>query len=247
MRILLPSLSLRQDIVSVLEIDASGVSEESGWQSLLSQAERERAASLASAPARRMFAVSHAALRYVLGQVVGRPPTSLSFCAGPSGKPMLEQESETAVEFNLAHSGTIIVLAFALGRRVGVDVEQERQLDVVGLIERFFTPREVEELSCLSRDQYQRAFFRCWTRKEAIVKARGEALPPRLRSFDVGMDSSPEPRHVLCREVDLSTTVWVVRSLETLPGYAAAVAAEGTGWSVDKLSFLAMNRPGTFL
>lgn len=179
----------------------------------LDDEERERADRFRDHAARRRFVVSHGALRLILGRLTRTPPESLRFalrcghCGGADhGKPHLPGSE---LDFSISHSGALAAIAVARGRRVGVDVERvRRRTDVLGIAGSAFSPAERLEIEALPSDEERRAaFFRCWTRKEAYLKARGVGLA-------AGLDGTAGPE-------------WQLHSLRTPPGYMAAVAAEG--------------------
>lgn len=181
---------------------------------ILDDEERAQAGRFRVDAARRRFVVSHAALRLILGRITGTAPESLRFarhcghCGSTRhGKPHLPGSS--GLDFSLAHSGGLALIAAAQGRRVGVDVERVRPgTDVLAVAHHALSPAERLEIESASADEERRrAFFRCWTRKEAYLKARGVGLAG-------GLDSVAGPG-------------WQIRSLRAPPGYMAAVAAEG--------------------
>jgi 4'-phosphopantetheinyl transferase len=114
---------------------------------------------------------------------------------------------------------------------VGIDLERIRlDLAVAEIAERFFSRREVAMLRALSTDVQQQAFFRCWTRKEAYIKARGEGLSLPLDQFDVSL-APGEPAAVLGTQPDPSeASRWSLQELTPAPGYAAALAVKGHSW-----------------
>jgi 4'-phosphopantetheinyl transferase len=166
--------------------------------------------------ARKRSLVGHVALRLVLGELTGTAPERLRFerrCGhcGRSGhgKPRLAGRSE--LDFSLSHSGGLVLIAVARGRRVGADVERVRaRTDVLAIARGSLTARERRTIEAPDTDEARRAaFFSCWTRKEAYLKGLGTGLAG-------GLDIDPE-----------EALGWQVRSLPVPPGYAAAVAAEG--------------------
>jgi 4'-phosphopantetheinyl transferase len=114
---------------------------------------------------------------------------------------------------------------------VGIDLERVRfDLAVVEIAERFFSQREVAILRALPADEQRQAFFRCWTRKEAYIKARGEGLSLPLDQFDVSL-APGEPAAVLGTQRDPSEAArWSLLELDPAPGYVAALAVEGRSW-----------------
>jgi 4'-phosphopantetheinyl transferase len=102
---------------------------------------------------------------------------------------------------------------------VGIDLEHIRSdLAVAEIAERFFSRREVEMLRTLPTEDQRQAFFRCWTRKEAYIKARGEGLSLPLDQFDVSL-APGEPAAVLGTQRDPSeASRWSLRNLPPAPG-----------------------------
>ncbi|ODU00868.1 MAG: hypothetical protein ABS79_02660 [Planctomycetes bacterium SCN 63-9] len=148
---------------------------------ILSDDERVRAKRLMRPKDRLRFARCRAAVRSILGQIEGVPPSSLRFGSGPHGKPHLEPPSgnrtPTPVDFNVSHSGGLAVVAATRGRALGIDVEQIRRIrEADRIVETFFT--EVERAQYMSIADHGRdaAFMRGWTRKEAILKGLGKGL-----------------------------------------------------------------------
>ena len=106
------------------------------------------------------------------------------------------------MRFNISHSGGLAVFAFTLDCEVGVDVEEIRELkDLAEIAARFFCAEETAELMSLPADQRTAAFFRCWTRKEAYIKAIGDGLSAPLDGFAVtlGRDEPARLIHLATR------------------------------------------------
>ena len=178
---------------------------------------------------RDRFALCRAALRLVLARYVGRPPETLRFGEGPQGKPHLLAGGFPTIEFNLAHSGELGILAIA-GRAVGVDVERnDPERSGADVARRFFAADEVDRLGGLPPRERSDAFFSCWTRKEAYLKARGEGLSLPLASFSVAFGDGAPPALVRSALGRKETARWRLFDLPTLPGYAGALAVEGEG------------------
>src|SRR5262249_28909765 len=136
---------------------------------------------------REQFIAAHALLRRVLAQCLNCAPGDVTFGVTANGKPYLTG-SAIDLRFNLSHSGERSMIALAAGRDVGIDVEQERSVEVLGIAKRFFAPGEAAVLHTRSPAEQQIAFFRCWTRKEAFIKALGEGLGYPLDAFEVELD-----------------------------------------------------------
>jgi 4'-phosphopantetheinyl transferase len=178
------------------------------------------------------FIVARGVLRAILGGYLKRAPEGLSFCYSSHGKPALAGKSGgDAIRFNVSHSHGIALYAVTCGREVGVDLERIRfNLAVAEIAERFFSRREVAMLRTLSTEAQREAFFRCWTRKEACLKARGEGLSLPLDQVDVSL-APGEPDAVSGTQPDPSeASRWSLQELTPAPGYVAALAVEGQGW-----------------
>ncbi|HEV2436441.1 MAG TPA: 4'-phosphopantetheinyl transferase superfamily protein [Verrucomicrobiae bacterium] len=178
------------------------------------------------------FIVARGVLRAILGGYLNRAPECLSFCYSSYGKPALAGESGgDAIRFNVSHSHGIALYAVTRGREVGVDLERIRSnLAVAEIAERFFSRREVAALRSLSTEEQREVFFRCWTRKEACFKARGEGLSLPLDQMDVSLTPG-EPGAVPGGQPDSSeASRWSLQELAPAPGYVAALAVEGQGW-----------------
>jgi 4'-phosphopantetheinyl transferase len=192
---------------------------------VVSADERERAQRFVFAHDRRRYVVAHGMLRRILGRYIGLQPDSISFRVGPYGKPCLT-ESET-VRFNLTHSGVLGMVAITTGREVGADVEQIRpELADLSVARRFFASAEVAALASLEGVARVRAFFACWTRKEAYIKALGLGLSLDLGSFAVTVAHDEPPRLLSANGGASEIARWQFHTIDAAPGYAATVAVE---------------------
>jgi len=181
---------------------------------------------------REHFVVARGVLRAVLGWYLNRAPECLSFCYGSHGKPALAGDSGgDAIRFNVSHSGGVALYAVTRGREVGIDLERIRfDVAVAEIAERFFSRGEIAMLRALPTEAQRQAFFRCWTRKEAYIKARGEGLSLPLDQFDVSL-APGEPAELLRTRRDPSeASRWSIEELIPAPGYVAALAVEARGW-----------------
>jgi 4'-phosphopantetheinyl transferase len=197
--------------------------------------ERARAERFHFSADRRRFVVARGALRAILGLYLKRAPECLSFRYSSYGKPELAlEEGADQIYFNLSHSNGMALYAVSCGRQVGVDLECLRSnLEVEQIAERFFSRREVSALHALPAAVRRYAFFLCWTRKEAYIKARGEGLSLPLSQFDVSLTPG-DPAALLCTRPDSDEALhWSLQDLTPEPsGYAAALAVEGSGGSL---------------
>ena len=204
---------------------------------VLSKDELARAARFRFERDRDAFVRARAFLRRTLGSALLQDPKALEFLVGPFGKPALA--NARGLEFNLSHSGALALCAHAWGRPVGVDVEEHRAgVEGLDVAELFFTPREIETLRALPEEERAHGFFLCWTRKEAYVKARGEGLSISLAGFHVSCTPGAPATIVGVGDAAPEVARWSIANLDVGPGYSAAVAAYGNGWSLEALSAL---------
>jgi 4'-phosphopantetheinyl transferase len=194
-------------------------------ESSLAPDERERAGRFHLPADRNRFLAAHGSLRDILARTLDCEAHQLEFSKGEHGKPCLVPEQ--GLEFNLAHSGDFSLIALARGRRVGIDVERVRSGISSNVISRqYFSKAEVADLESLPLEQRETAFFTCWTRKEAYIKARGLGLSLPLESFDVSL-LPPEPASLRATRPEAQEAGrWKLLSLEVGPGYGAAAAVE---------------------
>jgi len=202
---------------------------------VLDEPERQRAMKLMYDSDRRRFRAAHCFMRFVLGRYLSCSPKELRFTYGTQGKPRLI-ETDTDLRFNLSHSGGRAILAMARGREVGVDIELHRSIEVINLARRFFAAAEFAALLALKRSDQIAAFYRCWTRKEAFLKALGCGLASPLDAFEVDLSSIGDGQLLRsCRAWPEALVKWRIVSLSPAPGYSAALAAEAGDWRVSML------------
>lgn len=200
---------------------------------LLSPEERRRAARLADPEHLMHFILAHGFLRLVLSRYLPIQPERLRFQSHANGKPRLVKAGYSpSLEFNLAHSAHMTMIAVAAGRPVGVDVEAlTRPVRAQAIVERYFSPAELARFASLPRLRYEREFIRYWTAKEAVLKASGLGLAGGLSRCEVV--SHPGGRSAIVRLVRQGKPrPWQVRFFPFSTTYLGAVAAEGTEWKV---------------
>lgn len=223
-----PPLGAHEAHLWRLVLDSAGG--EGAATDILSEDERARAARFYFERDRRRFSAGRAALRRILAAYLDRAPADLVFTLGPHGKPALE---DSGLEFNLSHSGGCGLLAVARGRRVGVDVEGIRtDFACEEIARRFFAPAEVEALAASAPAEYATAFFRCWTRKEAYVKARGDGLSLALDRFEVPLEAAATRALASCLDDPSESSRWSLREILPGPGFLGALVVEGDGWTL---------------
>jgi 4'-phosphopantetheinyl transferase len=200
---------------------------------LLSDAEQKRAQQFRFEKHRQPWVIAHAYLRVLLSAYLHTPYTNITFHQNEYGKPSLSFPAQTSLRFNLSHSQDIALYAFTLEREVGVDVEHMRaNIEHEELARHSFSPYEQKTLFALPPDQRQAAFYRCWTRKEAYIKARGRGLSLPLHLFDVSLEDETTSALLASRENQHEVERWSMRNLQPGVEYAGAVMAEGHNWQM---------------
>ena len=205
------------------------------FRNTLDDDERSRADRFYFSRDRERFIVARGILRSLLGRYLDIAPGSISFSYSTHGKPALISESGSdAIRFNLSHSHGMALYAVSRGRELGVDLEYvRRDLEADQIAERFFSQSEIVALRALPLGLCKLAFFLCWTRKEAYIKARGEGLSMPLDQFDVSLIPG-EPAALLSTQPDSAEVRrWSLRNLTPAAGYAAALAAQGRDWTLS--------------
>ncbi len=222
-----PALHPRAIDVWRIVLDQPG-SLRAGLQDLLSADERERAGRFVFAKDRERFVVARAALRDILSRYLQVAASDIRFEYSEFGKPGLARRHQSMLQFNLSHSNGVALLALSLHRRLGIDVEFIRPVhDFDQIARRFFSANESAALFRLPAAQQPRAFFTCWTRKEAYIKAIGEGLSHPLEHFDVSL-MPDQPAALLATRPDPAEAArWSLHGLAAGTGYVAALAAEG--------------------
>ena len=205
---------------------------------ILSPDERERAERFRIPKAKYEFVLTRGTLRLLLGSALRQHPGAVRFEYSEHGKPALKASERSDLRFSVSHAEGMALFAFARNREVGVDIELvERSGDLNAIAQRFFSAREQETLRELSGSDSREAFFRCWTRKEAYLKARGKGLSIPLDQFDVSI-LKDEPAELLATRPDPAEAArWSLHELTIRPGYVAALAL-----AVDA-DFLRQERP----
>lgn len=196
------------------------------FQSLLCPEEQSRAARFKFEHLRQSFALSRGVLRALLGSYLLCAPESVQFVYGKKGKPAIAAPAQ--LQFNTSHSGEVALYGFSLDQEIGVDIEQFRPMDdMQSVAARFFSAPEVADLNSLSPDERVAAFFRCWTRKEAYIKATGDGLSSPLDGFRVTFLPHETPRVTEFFPSPHDSREWSLHNIEVPAGYAGALAYHG--------------------
>ncbi|MDY6937962.1 MAG: 4'-phosphopantetheinyl transferase superfamily protein [Cyanobacteriota bacterium] len=201
------------------------------WYELLSPDERQRADRFLRPVDCHSFVTARGVLRELLGRYLNLEPKQIEFGYTERGKPfILNGDRPLSLEFNLSHSGGVALYAIACHRRVGIDVESHRDLEVLSLARRFFSEREYDRLCEIPPERQTEAFYSIWTAKEALLKATGEGLIGLSRTEIALTDSEFAPMSIALSSVP---PAWHLQPLKLGPGYSGAVAIEGKKCHLD--------------
>lgn len=205
---------------------------------LLSPEERQRADQFRFDAPRRSFVIARAALRTLLGRHLDLPPASVLLTVGPNGKPRLGVEhNQSDLRFNLAHSASLALIFLTRGCEVGVDVERLRAVrHAQHIAERYFHPAEIEAIHAVSPAARDAAFLRCWTGKEAVLKAIGLGITGSLAAFQIPMNHDNAYVEVPTRPDATPARCWLQRIVPA-DEFLAAVACVGTQREIRCLTF----------
>ena len=226
-------LSLSENEVQVWRLDLEAVAPAlNRWQEVLSSDEQARAKRYLSPMAHRSFTLTRALLRTVLAAYLDADRKQLTFHLSAKDKPALGPPyAESGITFNVSHASGVALLAFSRKRALGVDVECiHRDLEFDDIARRFFSPYEQAALAEVSLEEKPAAFFRCWTRKEAYIKAKGEGLSLPLGEFDVSLASGDTNALLSTRPDGDEAARWSLREVPAGKEYVGALCVAGHDW-----------------
>lgn len=193
--------------------------------------EKARAERMHTFDLSRRFIVARATLRRLLARYLPATATVV-FRYGARGKPHLAFDA--GISFNVSHAEDRALYAIASEREVGIDIEATgRDVEIDGIARRVFSAAECDALRALPPLARREAFFRIWTRKEAYIKAHGEGFGYATRSFSVSQRDDDDALIADDGDADARRR-WRVVGLDVGPGFAAALAAGGRDWSVQR-------------
>ncbi|NAS30807.1 4'-phosphopantetheinyl transferase superfamily protein [Flavobacteriaceae bacterium R38] len=193
---------------------------------LLASDEKEKAGKFYFEKDRRKYIAARGILRTLSGRYLNEDPKQVQFTYGEYGKPAYLQHPN--LKFNISHSGEIVVLGFVHNYEFGIDVEFiKSNFDVLDIAQNFFSSKEIAALEKLPETLQNHAFFRCWTRKESFIKAKGSGLSFPLDKFTVSIDSDTEATLLETVWDSSEKKEWNVFSFVPAKGYLAALVARG--------------------
>ena len=208
------------------------------FESFLSEDELARANRFHFTNDRKHFVVARGILRNLLAAYLGVNCTALQFCYGAQGKPFVLQDDEQQINFNVSHSHGRAVFVFSRGREVGVDIEFIKEdFEADEIAQQFFSRNEMASLRIVNAETKNRAFFDCWTRKEAYIKARGEGLSMPLDEFDVSLIPGDPAALVNNYRDEREVSRWSMQAITAPEGYVGALVVEGHDWQLKSFCF----------
>lgn len=190
---------------------------------LLSTGELTRIARLRFEHLQRSFILTRGTLRTLLGCYLDIDPRTINFAYGKNGKPFVQLAAN--VQFNTSHSGDFAIFAFTTGCEIGIDIEEIRPLpDLPTIANQFFCSEEASQLASIPMHLRDRAFFLCWTRKEAYLKATGDGFTASLDGFRVTLDPLQPARLVHIDHDQLKAKAWSLQDASLSDRYVGALA-----------------------
>jgi 4'-phosphopantetheinyl transferase len=203
---------------------------------VLSNDERARAARFATEELRRRWMAARGALRVILAGYAGTSPSSLVLVTDADQKPRLSGAG-ASILFNVTHTGALAFVAVGAQGLLGIDAEMQRaDIDWKAVSKQFFAPAEAQEIASLAVQMRVRAFFACWTRKEAYLKALGVGLNMPLDRFQVSTHPDAPPKLLWVDERPDEPAHWSLLDLSE-PGVTVALAARMREPIVRRFSF----------
>lgn len=233
-----PGLALDPGHVHVWRISFTDArAERATLAATLTEDERARAGRFLRDRDRDAFTITRGALRALLARYTGHPLDAIELGFRARGKPYLTTPPGEPVRFNVSHSGDHALLAFARGRELGVDIEQRRPLsDLLPLARLSFSPAEYATLCALPSHDHPTAFYTCWSRKEAFIKATGEGIS-QLNDFDVTLRPDQPAQILRVAGPPSEHARWSLTDLPAIPDYAAAIVVEGQGLDIHAFTW----------
>lgn len=198
---------------------------ENYWE-ILSKEEIEKAKAFRFIKDRRCFIIARGVLRNLLGNYLQVDPLHIHFKYGAHGKPYVDHPS--MLQFNISHSRNMLLLGFVKTASIGIDVEYtKREIDVKKIAQNFFSREEITSLRAVKEEGQLDAFYNCWTRKEAFIKALGSGLSFPLDQFVVSLDNPGDANLIETKWDSQEKEKWVLKAIQPEEDYVGAVSVKG--------------------
>lgn len=235
-----PMLNNLEDTVHVWMCDLKKyVAQYQACYRILNTVEQERANRYRFDEPRIRFVLTRGILRLLTGRYTHREPEDITFINNAWGKPSLPAPDAMTLEFNVAHSQDVALLAFSRNRCVGIDVEFIHPIeDVDHLVKNFFSDFEQHKYRQIPQELQLGAFFRAWTRKEAYIKGIGKGLSRTLKSFDVTLMPGEQAALLVDRSDETAVQQWTLMDIHPGKCYSAALAVRNNKKPFDALGYI---------
>lgn len=195
---------------------------------ILSYEELDRAGRFVFDKDRHCYIISHGILRLILSRYIRINAKDIKFSTQKKGKPILDHPEFNNYMFNLSHANNYVIYGITRNKEVGIDIEYMRLFtDCDILVNNFFSKKEINEYFNLPESIRKKAFFTCWTRKEAFVKAIGDGLYFPLNSFSVSPNPNVESE-IEIHDYGLIKNKWSLQDIKIEDSnYVSAIVIEG--------------------
>lgn len=230
-------LSISSGMVHLWSVDLSAPPAPiSFYASLLSSDEQQRADRFYFQKHKDQFIVGRGLLRELIGKYAKVNPRNITFSYNQFGKPGFEQQAE--LKFNLSHSNGLAIIGFTIQMEIGLDLEKiDPAINVRQIARHFFAANEQKQIQELPADQQAAAFFKCWTSKEAFIKAHGQGLSLPLDQFEVEVIPD-QPAAIKAVHWDLKpANTWDILGFVPRESFLAALVCDQ---KIEKVSFFAL-------
>lgn len=217
-----PTLAPREVHAWLVGLDDTGDDTHAAFDTL-GPDERDRARSMRYPIDRRRYIASHGILRQLLARYTHVPAGQIRFASAIGRKPRIAEPVCGGLRFNLSHSGSAMVLILSEGIELGVDIEaHDPAFDWRSVAAQTLTPTEMDALSSASAEDRLALFYRCWVRKEALLKAVGTGLDRPLSNVGIG---DPRLTHRPLG-IEHDGRRWQLHDLPDIDRHSASMAAE---------------------
>lgn len=197
------------------------------YHNLLSINEKEQANRFYFDRDRIRHIITHGVLRLLISGYLGIKHNDIYYNYNKYRKPELPTVANKKLCFNLSHSGTYIVYAFSWNRELGIDIEKIKTIkDADSIVGRFYSEHENNDYFSLPDTVRSKAFFNCWTRKEAYIKARGDGLHFPLNRFSISINPDDPPVLIDVKDEPLEKDRWHFHEFKVNDEYCSVIAIE---------------------
>lgn len=222
-------LRLGDSEIQIWKLDLSNIYNWNPYLRLLTDEEVNKGNSFKFEINRNQFLAGKVCSKLLISNILKLPPKSIIFKKTPNDKPYL---SGLPIHFNISHSKNYVIIGITKLATLGVDVEFiNRDFEITKLSRRFFSQEEAKQVNdSLNTDPYM-SFYKCWTKKEAFIKAHGDGLNIPLTNFQVNIHSQKST----LLQLDLNTEKandWIIEEIAMPSNYSAAFCTNAHDYNV---------------